>query len=191
MKRFTTIFILCVFAFSFALKDEFKTLLSRNKMCFVSPRKMKEIPALKNPRMNYEKAFKHKKKKFEVRYAIRPFDKLFAEYQRSKKDSFYMADPNTFFKTSFTVTMMNVSDGKDYSYSIFDTVTSKKEFNADWAATTIVDTGKDFGMGYKYCMIFYMFRRDAGEAYTFYMADEKQLLVDLSAPIAHSLMFKP
>jgi hypothetical protein len=160
-------------------------------MCFRKPKGLKEIAPVQNKQMNYEKAFRHRRKKFEVRYAIRPYDKLFAEYARSRKDSaFYIADPNTMFKTSFRATLLNIADGKDYSYSILDSLELRKEYNADWGAVTTVDAGKEFGMGYKYCTMLYLFRKNTGECYYFFLADDAGLLNKLSQSVSHTLTFK-
>jgi len=79
-----------------------------------------------------------------------------------------MADPNLMYSTSFRATLLNISDGKDYAYSVFDSLSIQKEYNADWGATTTIDAGKEFGMGYKYAPCFYLFKKNVGEAYYFF-----------------------
>lgn len=160
-------------------------------MIFKKPRGFKEISPTANRQMNYEKAYQHRRKKIEVRYAIRPYDKLFAEYERSKRDStFFMADPNLMYSTSFRATLLNISDGKDYAYSVFDSLSIQKEYNADWGATTTIDAGKEFGMGYKYCTLLYLFKKNVGEAYYFFLANDVKQLEKYGRPISHTLIFK-
>lgn len=182
--------MLVLLCFSFVVQDDFTSLLQRNKMEFKAPRGLREIAPVKNRQMNYEKAYRHKKKRFEVRYAVRPFDKLLAEYRKSKKDStFFMYDPNTFYKESFKATYLNVSDGKDFGYTILDSAELRSNYRADWGATTTVDAGKEFGMGYKYCLIIYLFKKDRGEGYYFFMADDKAVLAKMMAPACRNLVF--
>lgn len=183
--------ILLIFGLTASFADDFQTLLSRNKMQFCAPRGLKEVAPVNNRQMNYEKAYRHKKKKLEVRYAVRPFDKLLAEYKRSKKDStFFMYDPNTFYKTSFTSTLLNIAEGRDYGYTIFDSLELKINYNADWGAMTTVEADKNFGMGYKYCRVIYIFKKDVGEAYYFFLANEKETFSAVKENAMRALTFK-
>lgn len=62
------------------LPQEFIELLDRTKMKFTEPNGFKRTNPIENTQMNYELAYKHPNKRFEVRYAIRPMDLLLKEY---------------------------------------------------------------------------------------------------------------
>jgi hypothetical protein len=111
----------------------FEDLLEWNKMEFIVPEGLIETLPLENMQMNYEKAYKHPTKRFEVRYAIRNHD-------------------TGFYKQIFEMTVLNISGGQLPEYSQFGTEAVKEEFNADAGATVMVEVGSEFGQDYKYCL---------------------------------------
>ena len=122
--------------------------------------------------MNYEKAFKHPEKKFEVRYAIR------------------MMKENNMPEAILKMTTLNISGGKLPQHTIFPTEAVKKEFNADWGATVNTLVGEEFGQDYKYCLLVYIHKNGFGDAYTFYLADDTDLLQEEMLPIFRNFKFK-
>ncbi|MBK7442613.1 MAG: hypothetical protein IPI65_14020 [Bacteroidetes bacterium] len=51
-------------------------------------------------------------------------------------------------------TTLNISNGYLPEMVVFDKTAKGEGFNADWGGTTYVEVaGKEFGMGYKFCMI--------------------------------------
>lgn len=122
--------------------------------------------------MNYEKAFKHPTKRFEVRYAIRNHEM-------------------GFYKQMFETTVLNISGGQLPEYSSFGTEALKKDFNADAGATVMVEVGSEFGQDYKYCLFVYIYKQGVGDGYVFYLADENELIFNSIDPIFHALKFSP
>jgi hypothetical protein len=149
----------------------FESLLDSNNMIFKTPENYIEIEPIKNRQMNYEKAYKHPNKRFEVRYAIRIHN-------------------FGFYKQLFEMTALNISKGQLPKYSPFGADAVKKEFGADAGATIMVKVRKEFGQDYKYCLLVYIHKNGVGDAYIFYLADDNKIIPDLMAPIFHALKFK-
>lgn len=150
----------------------FQSLLDSNNMEFEPPQGFIEIDTIGNLQMNYEKAFKHPSKRFEVRYAIRSH-----EYG--------------FYKQIFEMTVLNISGGQLPEYTPFGTEAVKSEFGADAGATVMVQVGEEFGQDYKYCLLVYIHKKGVGDGYIFYLADDNEIISNLMMPIFHALKFKP
>lgn len=197
MIRKITVSLLVLLAFgsfrSDSLPTEFSELLDRAQMSFETPEGMVYTKPIPNPQMNYEYAVKMPKKKFEVRYAIRPLDTYVKEYEeflRNKKDGDIMVEPNKLHSALMQATVMNISGGQLPEISEFDSKAVKKEFNADWGAVAFVQAGKEFGQKYKYCLVVALHKDNIGNAYYFYLSDRNDNISELMIPAFHSLKFK-
>lgn len=198
MNSFKTlgIILICFVLTSFtsdSLPKTFTDLLDRANMSFVKPIGLEETTPIENTEMNYEYALKYPKKRFEVRYAIRPLDNLLLEYEENEKNkesgAIYI-HPNKLYSSLLQVTALNISGGQLSEVIEFDKEAVKQEFNADWGATTIVGVGEEFGQDYKYCMIIALHKDNVADAYFFYLFDTKKGFDDLIKPAFHSLKFK-
>ena len=149
----------------------FQELLEKNQMEFTVPSDYTKIACIENRQMNYERAYKHPKENFEVRYAIRSHDLDIAP-------------------SVFQATVMNISGGQLPEYSTFNPEAVQKEFGADYGATVMVEVGEEFGQDYVYCLFVFIHKKGLGDAYIFYLADDPALIPELMRPIFHSLNFK-
>jgi len=168
----------------------FDSLLNRAGMTFEEPRGLKEIEPVENKQMEWEKAYKHPRKKFEVRYAIRPMDEQLKTYEASKNGSkTTLVDPNSYAPSLMQVTLLNIS-GRMPDPNVFGSEAVKNEFNADWGASGTVPIG-DWGNGYKYCLMVLLHKNDLGQGYTFYLGDDLELIYKEMKNIFHNLKFDP
>ena len=194
--KFATIGLLFLTLTSFAsnnLPKEFSDLLVRTGLTFQKVSGLIDTKIIKNDQMNYEYAIKYPNKRFEIRYAIRPLDRLLNEYrlnQKNKKKGDILINPNTRYYTLFQAIILNISGGKLPEIRIFEKAAVKEEFNADWGATTFVELGKEFGQNYKYCMVLALHKNNLGDAYIFYLSDSTVGFNDLVDPYFYSLRFK-
>lgn len=173
--------------------QSFFDLLEKSKMEFKMPEGFIESSTIKNDQMNYEYVIKYQDKKFEVRYAIRPLGAMIDIYKekvKNKQPGDYLTDPNKYFSASFQAITFNISDGKNAGRKEFDKSSVQSEFNAEWGAMTFVETGKSFSQGYKYCMMVAIHKDDCADAYIFFMADDKENIMQSALPAFHSLKFK-
>jgi hypothetical protein len=175
------------------LPKKFTDLLERANLIFEKPAGLEETKIIQNRQMNYEYAVKYPKNNFEVRYAIRPLDKLlhyYEEMEKNKKPGDENIHPNKLYSKLLQVTTLNISDGQLPEITVFDKDAAKEEFNADWGATTFVEVGKEFGQKYKYCMIVAIHKDNSGDAYFFYLSDTKDGFKELMNAAFYSLKFK-
>jgi hypothetical protein len=171
---------------------QFMQLLSRSKMIFTGPDQYKRIDSIQNNKMNWDLAYINPNEKLEIRYTIQPMDNKLKEYKEhlSKQDSGEnIIHPNKYYLSAFKATLLNISDGAAPEYSIFSPSAIKSEFNADWGATALVNVGKGFEMGYKYCYIVFIHKDNLSDAYIFFLADDVKLINREMSKYIHNLKF--
>jgi hypothetical protein len=190
---FITGAIACLSFSSSALPETFAKLLDRNKMTFAAPKDYTEVPVVENEQMDYEYAIKHKTANFEIRYAIRPLDtelENYRQWEKTKKQGDIMIHPDKLYEGLMDVTVLNISNGNIPAKETFPPDAVKKEFNADWGATTITTIGKEFGQDYKYCLMVALNKKGVGNAYIFFMSDDGQVISEHFDEAFHCLTFK-
>jgi hypothetical protein len=195
--KIITIGFIVVFLCSFTKEEtvsEFQEKLLKSKMNFEMPKGFQETAIIPNNQMNYDFAIKHKERDFEVRFAIHPLDdrmKNYLDKEKSKQSGEINKNPNELYQGSFLAIAMNISGVFDKipRTSTFPPEAIKAEFNADWGALTMVETGKEFSTVYKYCMTVAIHKDDVADAYYFYLANDQQTLKELMQPVFHSLKF--
>jgi hypothetical protein len=171
---------------------KFIRLLDRANMIFYQPDGYNQIDSIKNNLMDWQLAYVHAYEKFEVRYMIKPMDKMLKEYKEfeAKNDSGQITvHPNKLYNSSFKSLLMDVSGGELPEYNVFSPAAAKNEFNADWGASATVNAGNGFGDGYKYCYIVSIHKDNIGDAYAYYFADNIDLLKKEVTKIVHNLKF--
>lgn len=192
--RFSLLAVCALLFASFAITDLPKTftdLLSRADMVFESPDSLVATPVIYTRAMSYEYAVKYPDRNFEVRYAVRPADNLWREYEQNKKNikkGDISTNPDSTFLSAFETIILNVSGGLP-KITEFDKVAVKNEFNADWGGTVAIKPRKEFGQQYNYCMIVALHKSRKGEAYIFFLSDSTQGFNQMVAPVFHSLRF--
>lgn len=196
MKFLVVLLIGLPMATAAQLPGKFKKLMKRADMVFTTPPGYTKIKPIANRQMNYEFALKKSGLRFEVRFAVRPLDKMLAEYTAWKKnppEGSSHVDPNNLFRTLFQVTLMNICGGQLMTpdISVFEEEAVNREFNADWGATAVVQPGTEFGQEYKWCLAVALHRDNLGDAYIFYLADETSVLDELFMESFHAIRFRP
>lgn len=170
--------------------DEFKSILDDCGMNFTKPTGFDESKVIDNDDMGYEYALKYSDKDFEVRYSIRPIRyKNYANDTVKNEMEGQRPFRNSQYGIILQTVILNITGGIDYKVQAFDKDSVKKEFNADWGATTFVELNSDFGKGFKYCMIVAIHKDDIADAYYLYLSNSKDKFMDYVDPLFHSLRF--
>lgn len=176
-----------------SLPKDFSDLMVRANMEFIQPDSFVTTSVIHNKQVLYEYAVKHRFKHFEIRYSIRPLDEQMKIYMAKKnnKQGDIFNDPNTLFLAYFYAVVSNISNNNPViGYNLLNKDAVKKEFNADWGAEKFVELNKQFGQDYKYCLVVTLHKNDFGDAYCFYLSDNKENFASLLQRSFHSLKFK-
>ena len=141
------------------------------------------------PAMATEYAIRHRDIELEIRYAIRPIDRMVVEYD----DPHGLApDPDTLYPLMFRALVERIST--DFApQSEFDSTMAQREFGADWGNAAVVSTGPHFGRGYDYCLILMLHKSHTADAYAFYLfqGESKHRAMPLITDALHALRFLP
>jgi hypothetical protein len=163
------------------LPAHFKDLLQRASLIFTEPAGLNRIEPIANKVMNYEMAYLHPGKRFEIRYAIRPMDELLKEFQEresKKQEGDINIHPNQLYQKTFLASLLNISNGQIPDYTVYDALSAKNDFNADWGATAITSPNESFGQDYKYCLIVFLHKHNLGDAFIFFLSDDREMLIN-------------
>jgi len=170
--------------------EEFTYLLENCGMNFKRPEGVVESPVINNPDMLYEYALKYPDKDFEVRYSIRPItNRNYANDSVKTQMEGLRTFRNTQYETVLKAVVFNVSGGSAAGVQPFDKPAVNKEFNADWGGMTFFEMNSEFGKGFTYCMVVAIHKKDAADAYCFYLSNSKEMLMEYAQPLFHSLRF--
>jgi len=175
-----------------SLPKAFTDLLSRADMMFEAPDSLLPAKIIENKSMTYEYAIKYPDKNFEVRYAVRPSDHLWKEFElaeKTRKKGDINTNPDSAYLSLFQTVILNCSGGEFREITAFEKAAVKSEFNADWGGTVFFHPRKEFGQQYKYCMVVALHKSRAGDAFIFYLSDTRDNFNDLVLPAFHSLRF--
>jgi hypothetical protein len=198
MRRLVPYFLSLAFCLLAALKSDdlpalFTNRLARAQIVFTQPDKYASTPIRKNTQMHYEYALKHADRNFEVRYAVIPLDSVIIQFDSLKKDKNQgvFLEPNKLYTGAFFAIMSNISNRiRQSKIDAYPSDAARNEFNADWATFGLCEVDGEFGKGYKYCMAVAIHKDNLGDAYYFYLTDDKSDFQNLLPPIFYAMKFK-
>lgn len=172
----------------------FAQLLERGGLEFRYPAGMVETPIIPNQQQPYDYALRHEKKRFEVRYVIRPLDSAMMAYRAWQKDlvpGSEMMDPNELhLKEYLYVVLPNISGGETGEPRNFPPDALSYEFAADWGVLAVVPLDAAFGQKYRYCTAVAMHKADKADVYVFLLFDKQADMEALLDPSFHALRFR-
>lgn len=171
----------------------FKSLLDSCRMNYTVPEGYVECDIKKNRNMSYEYALKPVgEDNFEIRYSIRPITKKEYASEEEKESLESMSEfRNSGYDVAFTAILFNISQGGAIKPQLFDKVSVKNDFNADWGSFSKVEfTSKsEFGEGFKSCMAIAIHKENVADAYIYYLFNDDSLFEKYAMPIFKILRF--
>lgn len=174
---------------------KFEEALQKGNLDFKMPGNFDTVSIISNPDMNYELALKSKTKDLEIRYSIRPLKERIEQFEKREKDTAIKmsagSHPNKMYPAVLLAVIMNTSGNHQQvpGFKSFPPEAVKKEFNADWGATTVYPLKSVFGKGYSNCMMVALHRDDQADVYIFYLFNNKED-VTAAIPAFHAIRFK-
>ncbi|PLX09867.1 MAG: hypothetical protein C0596_00875 [Marinilabiliales bacterium] len=149
----------------------FETLLDSTGMTFTPPKGFIEIEPVSNYKMNYQKAYKHPTENIEIRYTIVDHD-LDWHFQ-------------FFLTTTYNISIPMAGLPEYDKFEAAD----MQELNADIGYLTMVMPNEEFAEGYSLCILFYMYKHLKGDAYVFYLFDDKEALDKILPDVFYNLRY--
>jgi hypothetical protein len=172
--------------------QDFKSKLVNCGMKINIPTGYIESKVVENQDMRYDYVIKNQDNDFELRYSISPITKTtYANDTEKKMMEDHIAFRNTSYKVILMTIITNVAGGGTVTKLLeYDASAVKKEFNADWGGTIILEPKSDFGKGFKKCMIVTIHKKDLADAYFFFMFNTKEKFMQYAVPLFHSMQFE-
>ncbi len=194
MKNYLIILFLVSSTLGSAQTDaslKFDTLKVRAQLNIETPEGFEEVDIEFLHKIPHNFAIETADSSCQVRYWIRPLDVWFETYnKKSKKEKKNSMHPNALCKSMMILTVLDVSNNKsrDYYESTYPEMT-KTAYNADWEASTIVETGYP-QVGFKYCYIWTLHKDDVADLCVYILVNKQEDVFKYIAKIAPSIRFK-
>jgi hypothetical protein len=184
------LFILLLFVFQGAgaqtTAPSFRTLLDEAAMRHFHPVGFEKLP-LEPSVFNYEKRIVHRQQGIEVRYSIRPLDRITIDYEDPHNAA---PHPNDLFDMLFRSVVDQLSGGSHSINKAYTSTQSQELFNAGWAAASVFDVATDISVEYKQAMLIAMHKNDLADAYIFILTNDLRKHKPLINQVMKTLLFK-
>ncbi|CAD7845917.1 MAG: hypothetical protein [Olavius algarvensis Gamma 3 endosymbiont] len=147
-----------------------------------------DIPIQANPVLPYEHAMLHASGALELRFIVRPLNRITIEYNDPHNAS---PEPNHLFPLLFESITNRLSAGSDTPSSAFSESEARTSFNASWAAASVFDVRPEFADDYRNGLLIGMHRNDMADAYTVFLYNDHELAKPLINEVISIMSFTP
>jgi len=146
--------------------DPFQELLSEAGLSYSAPQEFISLAPAGNPVLPYEHAIRAKDGKLEVRYAIRPLNRVKIDYSDPHNSA---PEPNHLFNMLFASLTEQLASGGDTPRREYTLEQAKELFNADWAAAAVFDVSQQFAENYTQGILVAIHKNGRADAYMVYL----------------------
>lgn len=151
--------------------DSFPSLLKESGLSFTLPADFHELKVEPVYVLPYEKRVRNKDDSLEIRYAIRPLDRIEIAYDDPHNSA---PHPNDLFEMLFR-TLTETLAGNTYVRSrAYTAEQAKEKFNAGWASLGVFDLSPDVSPDYKQGMLLAIHHNDKADAYLLFLTNDLQ-----------------
>ena len=146
--------------------NDFSNLLAESELVFSKPENYEELPPGANDVLNYEKAIRSPDQQLEIRFAIRPINRMTIDYEDPHGA---VPDPNHIFPLVFESLISRLSQGRYSPSREYSSEDAKKYFNADWAAVAVFDASPEFKTNFKQGFALALHKSRVSDAYIVFL----------------------
>lgn len=165
-----------------ATRQAFDRLLDESGLHLESSQNFIDIPISANPVLPYEHAMRHESGELELRFIIRPLQRIEIEYNDPHNAA---PEPNHLFPLLFESLIDRLSANSNYNSRTLSEPEARDKFNAQWAALSIFDINPEFSSDYKSAILLAMHKNDYADAYTLFLYnDHEQAKILINAALA-------
>lgn len=170
---------------------DFVKLLQESGLSFSETKGFKSIPVAPDYVMPYEKRLTNQDESLEVRYAIRPLNRIEIAYDDPHNSA---PHPNDLFEMLFRTLSETLSGGSHVISRAYTAEQAKQKYNAGWASVGVFDISPDISKRYKQAMLIAIHHNDKADAYllmlTNNLADQKPAIKQLQKSLKFTLFEK-
>jgi len=166
--------------------DSFSSLLKESGLSFTLLPGFHEVKVEPEYVLPYEKRVRNKDNTLEIRYAIRPLDRIEIAYDDPHNSA---PHPNDLFEMLFR-TLTETLAGNTYVRSrAYTAEQAKEKFNAGWASLGVFDVSPDVSPDYKQGMLLAIHHNDKADAYLLFLTNDLQKQKEAIKQAKDSLKF--
>jgi hypothetical protein len=152
-------------------RQAFDRLLDESGMRLASRQNLVDVPISENPVLPYEHAMRHESGELELRFIIRPLQRIEIEYNDPHNAA---PEPNHLFPLLFESLIDRLSANSNSSSRTLSEPEARKKFNAQWAALSIFDVNPEFSSDYRNAILLAMHKNDQADAYTLFLYNDHE-----------------
>lgn len=189
LRPITGLMLLIVMAAAGAseAKNDFSQLLEESGLEFSVPEGFKAIPVEPDYVMPYQAHYLSADGNLEIRYAIRPLDRMEIDY----KDPHNAAPaPNDLFNMLFRSLSETLSVDHQVISRDYTTGMANKEYRAGWASAGVFDISPDVSKSFRQGMLIAIHQNDKADAYTFFLTNDLAANKERIKKVRGNLRFK-
>ena len=194
MKKYLTLNLIfyCLLLASAACSAEaeadlFAQLLQEGGLEFKQPLAFKTLLVEDDYLLPYEKRLLSADGKLEVRYAIRPLERIEIDYDDPHNSA---PAPNDLFEMLFrSISEAMATDSHPISQAYLP-ADAKKEFNAGWASIAVFDIRNETSTRFNQAMLVAIHQNDKADAYTLFLTNDLSQEKSRISALKNSLKFK-
>ena len=170
---------------------DFDALLKESGLSFKLTKGFKEIAVEPEYVLPYEKRLLSDDGELEIRYAIRPLNRIEIAYEDPHNSA---PHPNDLFEMLFRTITETLAGGSHVISRAYTAEQARKLFNAGWASAGVFDISPDISDKYKQAMMITIHHNDKADAYLLMLTNnlgkKKQLIKDLKQSLKFTLFEK-
>lgn len=171
-----------------APQARFDTLLQESGLQLERPAGYVDAPITAKSPIPYEYALRHESGGLEIRYIVRPLQRIEIEYNDPHNAA---PEPNHLFPLLFESITYQLSVGRQAPSNSLSEPEAQRSFNAQWAAISVFDVDPDHAAGYRNGVLVGVHRNDLADAYTLFLYNDYELAGPLINESLSALSFLP
>jgi hypothetical protein len=164
----------------------FADLVNEAGLVFNPPPDYRDVIPQANPVMDYERALRSTDGALEVRYAVRPLQRLKIDYDDPHGA---VPDPNHIFPLMFESLASRLAAGRHSPSREYSAADAAGKFNADWAAAAVFDVNPEFKADYRQGLVLGLHKSRQSDAYVVILFDDYQAVKPRLSRAMSSLVY--
>ena len=164
----------------------FEALLKEGGLSYQPKQGFREVSVEPEYVLPYEKRLRNADDTLEIRYAIRPLNRIEIAYEDPHNSA---PHPNDMFEMLFR-TLSETLAGRAHVISrAYTAEQAKEKFNAGWASAAVFDISPNISKEYKKAMLLTIHHNDKADAYLLMLTNDLQKHKESIKAVKDSLMF--
>ena len=154
---------------------------------FNKPESFNKTELVANRVFHYEHALRHDSGQLEIRYIIRPLQRISIDYNDPHNAT---PEPNHLFPLLFESIVTELSQGSNRPYREYPKPQAQQLFNAGWAAASAFDVNPEFCNKYTQALLIGIHKDKQADADTVFLYNEYEQVKEMIKTSLSSLSFQ-